>query len=300
MAETASKATGLRNTLVDVEFVRERLGDLIVLDVRHQLSDPAWGEAAYREGHLPGALFVHLDRDLSGPVTGSNGRHPLPGHEAFRQLIAGLGIDGSRQVVVYDQDVGGFAARLWWMLNKWLGLDCAALLDGGMAAWKQAGLPLESAEIPEPARLAASAMGVAGEPSSPVITMAQVRANIEKPGFLVVDARGAERYRGEVEPMDAVAGHIPGALNRPFPANMGPDGRFKSPDVLRREWLELLNGREPHDVVHHCGSGVTGCHNVLAMEHAGLSGSRIYSGSWSEWCTHSENPMVVGPASAAR
>lgn len=297
MSETAATAGGFRNTLVDVEFVRERLNDLVIVDARHQLSDPAWAEAAYREGHIPGALFAHLDRDLSGPMTGRNGRHPLPDREGFRQFVAGLGIDGNHQVVVYDRDDGSFAARLWWMLNKWLALDCAAVLDGGMAAWAEAGQPVESGKMP--ARSMVSIPVAEAVKSSPVVFMEQVRANIATSGFLLVDARGAERYRGEVEPMDAVAGHIPGALNRPFPANMTADGRFKSSEALRMEWLQLLDGRAPHEIVHHCGSGVTGCHNVLAMEHAGLSGSRIYSGSWSEWCTHPENPMVVGPVPAS-
>lgn len=296
MTQQTEDAGRLRNTLVDVEFLRKQPDGLIIVDVRHQLSDPAWGEAAYREGHIPGALFIHLDRDLSGPATGQNGRHPLPEPETFRQLLAEKGIDGSRQVVVYDQDNGSFAARLWWMLNKWLGLDCAAVLDGGLAAWTKAGLPLETgAHAPKAQKLTGPASGVL---ASRPVTMQQMRENIETPDFLVIDARGAERYSGQVEPMDRVAGHIPGALNRPFPTNLAPDGHFKSPDVLRGEWLELLQGHAPADIVHHCGSGVTGCHNMLAMEHAGLSGSRLYAGSWSEWSSHPENPMVTGPASA--
>lgn len=297
MTDMAAGAGGFYNTLVDVEFLRSHPDNLIVVDVRHQLSDPAWGEAAYREGHIPGALFIHLDRDLSGPATGQNGRHPLPEPETFRQFLAEKGIDGSRQVVVYDQDNGSFAARLWWMLNKWLGLDCAAVLDGGLAAWTKAGQPLETgAAAPKAQKLAGLPAGSDAKASRPV-TMQQVRENIETPDFLVIDARGAERYLGQVEPMDRVAGHIPGALNRPFPTNLTPDGHFKSPDVLRTEWLELMQGYEPAEIVHHCGSGVTGCHNMLAMEHAGLSGSRLYAGSWSEWSSYPENPMVTGPAS---
>lgn len=296
----AAEIEPMRTTLVDTDFLNSKLGEVIVIDLRHQLSDPQWGEARYREAHIPGARFVHLDRDLSGPLSGKNGRHPLPPRQEFLELALRLGIDGTRQVVVYDQDIGAFAARLWWMINKWIGLNCAALLDGGFAAWTQANLPAESDESPAGAGVSSAVNGAASADHSPVVTMDEVRANIDRPAFLVVDARGVERYLGEVEPMDAVAGHIPGALNRPFATNIGSDGRFKASDALRQEWLGLLEGRAPGEVVHHCGSGVTACHNVLAMEHAGLSGSRIYSGSWSEWCTHPDNPMVIGPAAAGR
>ena len=298
MTDKATRTEGFRSTLVDVDYLRRHIDDVIVIDVRHQLYDPAWGGAAYREGHIPGALFANLDRDLSGPVTGRNGRHPLPCPDIFRQFLAENAIDGSRQVVVYDQDNGSFAARLWWMLNKWLGLKCAAVLDGGLAAWIAAGQPLESGTAAPKAQKLTGLASASNAPTGRPVTIQQMRDNIETSEFLVIDARGAERYLGQVEPMDPVAGHIPGALNRPFPTNLAADGHFKSPDVLKGEWLELLQGYAPADIVHHCGSGVTGCHNILAMEHAGLSGSRLYAGSWSEWSSHPENPMVTGPASA--
>jgi len=284
---------GIFRTMIAVPELAARLGQVVLVDMRHQLSDPGWGAAQYGQGHLPGAVFIHLDRDLSAVPDVGNGRHPLPGRAGFAARARGWGIDGRRQVVIYDQDSGAFAARLWWMLNRWLGLDCAAVLDGGHAAWLAAGLPLESTPV-TPAPAADTIALPAGDGG--LVTMAALRAGLGQPELMLVDARGAARYRGETEPLDPVAGHIPGALNRPFTDNLGPDGRMKPPGELRREWLGLIGSHAPEQVVHHCGSGVTACHNLLAMEHAGLGGGRLYAGSWSEWCCHPGNPVVRGPA----
>jgi thiosulfate/3-mercaptopyruvate sulfurtransferase len=259
---------------------------LVVVDVRHDLAQPdAWGENAYRDSHLPGARFAHLDRDLSGAKTGRNGRHPLPTPEACAQVFSRLGIDAKKEVVAYDQGPGMYAARLWWML-RWLGHDAVAVLDGGFAAWTREGRPV-TAEIPRP-----SATTFVARPPSPTVDARTISANLATPAFLLLDARARERYRGDVEPLDPVAGHIPGALNRPFSENLDAEGRFKAVATLASEFDMLLAGRPPTDVVHYCGSGVTACHNLLAMAHAGRSGARLYPGSWSEWCSDSSRPVA--------
>lgn len=280
-------------TVISTIEAHELLGRAIFIDTRHQLSDRSWGEEGYRAGHIPGALFLHLDRDLSAKATGRNGRHPLPQPEGFVKLLRREGVRPGQQVIVYDQDIGSFAARLWWMLNKWLGYGNAAVLDGGFSAWIDAGYAVSSIEVESKIETVDDDM-VTPDTASSVVTQQQVRANLDTPTFQVVDARGPERYRGDVEPIDPVAGHIPGAINRPFMANIQENGRFKSQEKLRHEWCELLNNQPPEEVVHYCGSGVTSCHNILAMEHAGLIGSRLYAGSWSEWCADPENPMVRG------
>lgn len=288
----------LNSTLISLAELKEQIENVIVLDQRHQLSDPDWGAAQYAQGHVPGAAFIHLDTDLSASPNGQNGRHPLPDREEFSRKVAQWGIDGTRQVVVYDQDNGAFAARLWWMINKWLGLECVAVLNGGFAAWVAAGYPVEAGAAASAPTGSADISGKITQDTSSLVAMADVRKNLDQPKFTIVDARGTDRYLGKTEPMDAVAGHIPNALNRPFADNLQADGTMKPPEVLRDEWQTLLGGRDPSAVVHQCGSGVTGCHNMLAMEHAGLAGSRLYGGSWSEWSSHPENPMVRGPASS--
>jgi thiosulfate/3-mercaptopyruvate sulfurtransferase len=275
-------------TLIATDELAARLDapGLVVLDVRHDLARPDWGEAQYRAGHVPGARFVHLDRDLSAPPTGRNGRHPLPTPEAAARMFGALGIDGGTQVVAYDQGNGVYAARAWWML-RWLGHEAVAVLDGGFARWTAEGRPVTTAL---PAVRAATL-----EPSvQPTVAAEGVRASLARRSLLLVDARAPERFRGETEPLDPVAGHIPGARNRPAGANVNGDGTFKSPEELRAGFEALLRGRSAADVVHYCGSGVTACHNALAMTIAGLGLARVYPGSWSEWVADPTRPVESG------
>lgn len=249
----------------------------IICDCRHDLSDYSIGRRAYDESHVLNACFLHLDEDLSGPKTGLNGRHPLPHPRTFALRLGALGIDNNKQVVAYDASGGCYAARLWWMLH-WVGHQRVAVLDGGWDAWTRAGLAV-TAETP--------AMQPTSYTLHPQIELAVdaafVAAHLNDPKVAVLDARSPDRFRGENETLDPVAGHIPGATNRFFKSNLQSDGRFKTSDSLKAEFVDLLSDRDPHTIVHQCGSGVTACHNLLAMEHAGLSGSRLYPGSWSEW-----------------
>jgi len=258
-----------------------------IVDCRHNLALPDWGETEYRKAHIPGARFAHLDRDLSAPKNGRNGRHPLPDPAVFARWLGDQGIGPAHRVVACD-DAGGMAAsRLWWML-RWIGHRDAALLDGGLQAWMAAGLPM-TAVPPSVTRLA--------YPSPPVATLrvdiAEVEDNLARPRFSLLDARAAARYAGTEEKLDSRAGHIPGALNRNFQANLDADGRFKSPAALRTEFAALLGERLPQDIVHYCGSGVSACHNIYAMALAGLEGSRLYAGSWSEWSSDPARPIAT-------
>jgi thiosulfate/3-mercaptopyruvate sulfurtransferase len=274
-------------TLVDVATLARHLGDAdwLVVDVRHQLADTAYGERVYAEGHVPGAVFLHCDRDLSGPTTGSNGRHPLPAPDELAGRLGAVGVSAATQVVVYDDAQGMIAGRLWWLL-RWLGHERVALLDGGLQAWQAANLPL-TPELPQlrPAKFVAVL-------NDAMVDADYVQAFLETSRMHLVDARSPDRFRGENETIDPVGGHIPGAVNRFFRDNLQADGRFKPAAVLRAEWLAVLAGAAPPQVVHQCGSGVSACHNVLAMEIAGLSGSRLYAGSWSEWCADSGRPVA--------
>lgn len=278
-------------TLIDSSELARRLGSssLVILDARHVLTDADAGFAGYRRGHLPGAHFLHMDRDLSGPKNGSNGRHPLPEREAAARTFAALGVSADTQVVVYDQNNSSMAVRAWWML-RWLGHRAVAVLDGGFDRWLAEGHPIDTG-TPQahPARFDA-------KPGDPTARADELLANLGSAAMLVVDARAPERFRGDVEPLDPVAGHIPGAVNRPFADNLDADGRFKCAETLRAEWNRVLGGRDPATVVHHCGSGITGCHNVLAMQIAGLGTTRLYPGSWSEWCADPTRPVARGPA----
>jgi thiosulfate/3-mercaptopyruvate sulfurtransferase len=260
----------------------------IICDCRHDLADTEAGRRAYTESHVPGARFVHLDADLSAPMTGRNGRHPLPDPERFARRAGELGIGNGTQVVAYDASGGYYAARLWWML-RWLGHDAAAVLDGGWDAWVKAGLPVTS-EAP-PARFARFSPRIRDDVS---ISAGQIAARLGQRPPLLVDARSPDRYRGGNEALDPVAGHIPGAVNRFFKLNLEADGRFKRSAVLRREFSSALGDIPPSQVVHYCGSGVTACHNLLAMEIAGLAGSRLYPGSWSEWVSDRSRPVAIG------
>jgi thiosulfate/3-mercaptopyruvate sulfurtransferase len=284
----------LASSLIAPASLEARLGDptLVVVDVRHDLTQPdTWGESQYRAAHIPGALFAHIERDLSGPKTGRNGRHPLPSVDVAAGVFARYGVDGSKDVVAYDQGGGMYAARLWWML-RWLGHDSVAVLDGGFERWQREQRPVD-AKIPsaKPARFEARIGGA-------TLRATDVQRLLGNPAFQLVDARIPERYRGEVEPLDPVPGHIPGAVNRPYGRNLNEDGSFKAPSRLRDEFQALLGGRPVDRMVHYCGSGVTACHNLLAMEVAGLPGAQIYPGSWSEWVADPSHPVAVGEEGA--
>ena len=259
--------------------------DWRVFDCRHQLSDAGYGEKAYAAGHLPGAFFMHLDRDLSGLKTGKNGRHPLPDPQQLAAKLGAAGVSRQTQVVVCDDAGGMMAGRLWWLL-RWLGHDKVAVLDGGIGQWLKEGRPLSS-EVPtsKPADFSVVQRDW-------VVSADDVLANIERGEFCVIDARAPDRFRGENETMDPVGGHIPGARNRFFRDNLDADGYFRSAAELRNDYLGLLAGVEPAQVVMQCGSGVTACHNLLAMEIAGLHGAKLYAGSWSEWCSDPARPVA--------
>ena len=264
--------------------------DFVIVDCRHNLSDVDCGERAYRTAHMPGARFLHIDRDLSGEQTGRNGRHPLPDVPALSAALGRVGIDRSKQVVAYDQNSGMWASRLWWLL-QWLGHHAVAVLDGGVDKWIAEGRPLTADPPPaRPTRFVPKA-------AQPVVSSDDILQHLEHPasnGLIVLDARAPERFRGDIEPLDPVAGHIPGAINRPYAANLTADGTFKTAELLRAEFAAQLGAVPPGAVVHQCGSGVTACHNILAMAIAGLPGSRLYPGSWSEWVADPTRPVARG------
>ncbi|MFT0534136.1 sulfurtransferase [Castellaniella hirudinis] len=283
--------------LIQAEALRDRLNrpGCLVFDVRHDLFDHLAGRRAYEAGHIPGALYLDHETQLCAARTGRNGRHPLPDRAEFAALLRAQGLTARSDVVVYDAGNGMFAAHLWWML-RWLGHESVAVLDGGWAAWQAAGGAVETgtrtASVSE--AQAIQSLVLTGQPSMPMVDARAVLANLDDPRFTVLDARGAERFRGDVEPIDPVGGHIPGALNRPFAQNVQPDGRFKPAAQLRAEFEALLGTRLDRGIVHQCGSGITACHNLLAMELAGLRGSALYPGSWSEWCSDPEHPVARG------
>ena len=259
----------------------------VIFDCRHDLAKPDSGARDYAKAHIPGARFMHLDRDLSAPATGKNGRHPLPDPQAFMRALGAAGVDAGKQVVAYDDKTGVYAARLWWML-RWLGHENVAVLDGGYAKWTREGRALSSA-VPQavPARFA-------GQPRAMSVDADDVLRSLGRPGRILVDARSAERYRGENETLDPVGGRIPGSVNRFFRENLDASGCFKPAADLHQSYVALLGNLPPDAVVHSCGSGVSACHNLLAMEIAGLSGSRLYPGSWSEWCSEPSRPTEKG------
>ncbi len=276
-------------TLVSVEELAGAIDRCVVVDCRHDLMDVAAGRRGYDDGHIPSAFFLSLETDLSGPKNGRNGRHPLPDRETLRNRLEQLGLDDGRQLVAYDAHGGAMAVRLW-CLARWLGHQAVAVLDGDLRAWRAAGYPVTGAATPLPPR--AGSLSADRPPLVSLVDADQVVTMLESPRMFVVDARAPERYAGTVEPLDPVAGHIPGAVNRFYGSNLRPDGRFKPAEVLRDEYLALLAGRDAASVVHQCGSGVTACHNLLAMEHAGLAGTRLYPGSWSEWVADPVRPVA--------
>ena len=274
-------------TVVSTEELASN-ADWRVFDCRHDLAKPEWGAAEYARAHIPGALFAHLDHDLAGLKSGKNGRHPLPEPQAFIAWLGEQGLNPGDQVLAYDAGNGTMAARLWWML-RWVGHGAAAVLDGGLAKWLAEGRPATEAVPRFPmTRYPGSAR------SAMRADAAYVEAHLGRGDMMLVDSRAPQRWRGETEPIDPEAGRIPGAKNRFCTANMGPDGRFKSAEVLRAEYAALLGGASPAQVVHYCGSGVAACQNALAMEIAGLPGSRLYVGSWSEWIADPRRPREKG------
>lgn len=278
------------STLVDTDTLARHLTDprWVVVDCRFTLTDAGAGRRAWAAGHIPGARYAHLDEDLSSPITPRTGRHPLPDPNALARKLGAWGIDESKQVVVYDDTFGAMASRLWWLL-RWLGHESVALLDGGYPKWVREKKPVT--------------------PEAPVVhqttfhprvnNMLWVNADFverarQDEAFVVLDARGEERFRGDVELLDKVAGHVPGAVNAMYEDNLDVSGEFLSAEELRERYLDLLGGVVPDQAIHMCGSGVTACHNVLAMEHAGLPGARLYAGSWSEWITDPNRPVATG------
>jgi thiosulfate/3-mercaptopyruvate sulfurtransferase len=280
----------MNTTLISVvELATLPPAEVLIVDCRHDLSDAAKGERDYRSEHLPGAVFASLDHDLSDltRIPLGLGRHPLPSEETFSAALGRWGWRRGLQVVCYDAGNGALAAaRLWWLLRL-CGVKDVAVLDGGHAAWKAAGQPVSS-DIPQPVPTSVS---LHYDTSQVVIDHAVV-ADLKQ--ALLVDARATPRYLGEVEPLDRAAGHVPGAANRPFTENLQPDGRFRAAAELREAFLAVIGSHNADQVVHMCGSGVTACHNVLAMEHAGLTGSRLYAPSWSGWISDSSRPIATG------
>jgi len=280
------------STLLQATTLIERLHDpdWLLVDCRFELTRPEAGELAWSKGHIPGALYAHLEEDLSGPVTPESGRHPLPAPERFAQTLSRWGITPRTQVITYDASSGVFAARLWWML-RWLGHDAVAVLDGGLQAWLSAGGGMD---VSPPVRAPSEFVGRL-RPGMTVST-AELASLLDRDACRLVDARAPERFEGRVEPLDPVAGHVPGAVNHPTSLNLGPDGRLRSPEALDNLWSATLAGRRGSDVVCMCGSGVTACHDLLALEQAGLGGGRLYAGSWSEWIRDPGRPVALGPA----
>lgn len=278
-------------TLIDPETLQAHLEDpdWVVVDCRFSLSDPAYGWQAYQKAHIPTAVYAHLDEDLSGPmVPGRSGRHPLPDPDQLAQKLGAWGIGSCTQVVAYDDAGGAFAARLWWLLG-WLGHDAVAVLDGGWPRWIGEGRPIREGVEQRPP----CAFTPRLQPER-VVTADDVKQRLHDPAWRLLDARAPERYQGVQEPIDPVAGHIPGAVNAPFSENLTSAGTFLSPERLRQRFAALLGGVPPERTICYCGSGVTAAHNVLAMTHAGLPGARLYAGSWSEWITDPRRPVARG------
>jgi thiosulfate/3-mercaptopyruvate sulfurtransferase len=282
-------------TLIGAAELRELVGkpDIAIIDCRFDLLNPEAGRHAYLSGHIPDARYADLSRDLSAPITAASGRHPLPGPSDFAATLARLGVNRASQVIAYDDSAGAFAARAWWML-RWLGHSAAAVLDGGIKAWIGVGGALESGpEKPLSAAVPGRDFSARADATAVVSTL-ELEQRLSDPAFLLIDARAAERYAGTVEPIDAVAGHVEGAVNHPFSSNLGADGRFLPPAALRELWDRRLAGRNPTQVAAMCGSGVTACHNLLSMEVAGLHGAKLYAGSWSEWIRDPRRPVARG------
>ena len=275
----------MHRTLVSSELLAQH-PEWRVFDCRHDLAKPELGGEQYRASHVPGASFANLDHDLSAPKNGRNGRHPLPDSATFIGWLGRQGLKPGDQVVAYDGGFGSMAARLWWML-RWVGHDAVAVLDGGFAAWVREGHPV-SVDVPQFAPTAYPG----GPHPAMAVDVAFVASHLKD--IAVLDARSPARWRGETEPIDPEAGRIPGSLNRFNSDNLQADGRFKPAEELKKDFLAVLGGRPPGEVVNSCGSGVAACHNLLAMEVAGLTGGRLYAGSWSEWIADPARPREKG------
>jgi thiosulfate/3-mercaptopyruvate sulfurtransferase len=274
------------DTLVQAAELAAHLDDpdWVIFDCRHDLADSEAGRRAYREAHIPGARFAHLDENLSGEKSGRNGRHPLPKPEKFAAWLGAMGVDETKQVIAYDASGAAFASRLWWML-KWLGHQGVAVLDGGYGMWVAQKLPVTGA-IPK-----IETTSFTPRVQNTLVDAEYVETHLDHPDCIVVDARSPERFRGHDETLDPVGGHIPGARNRFFMSNLDQAGRFKPAATLHAEFAQTTENAPPQHVVHQCGSGVTACQNLLAMEIAGLRGSKLYPGSWSEWCSDATRPI---------
>jgi len=294
--------TTMYTTLISAEqlanFAKSSAQPLMIFDCTFDLMKPELGQQQFDEAHIPGAVYVHLDKHLSSKndlAAASGGRHPLPSRETFAAWLNSVGFSNAHQAVVYDRNGVNYCGRLWWML-KWAGHEAVAVLDGGLQAWQATGAAVESSDIaskPKKSPFSPSNYTLTGELSA-LVAINTVVNNLQKSSQTILDARGAPRFRGEVEPLDPAAGHIPGALNRPFTENIGADGKFKPVEVLKAEFAKLLAGRDPNTVVHHCGSGVSAVPNVLAMELAGFGRQALFAGSWSEWCSDPTRPVAQG------
>lgn len=277
-------------TLISTAALASHMDDpaYAIVDCRYKLDDGQWGEREYAAAHIPGAVYADLGRDLAGPKTGTNGRHPLPDRHALSQTFSRLGITSGVQVVAYDQDNGMYASRLWWLL-RWLGHDAAAVVDGGFAKWSAEARPTRGGvERRDPREFTAAPRGDMS------MEVSEIASRLGSAAWQLVDARAPERYRGEKEPIDKLPGHIPGAKNHFFQWNLDESGLFRTPEELRARMKQSFGDTPPDRIVCYCGSGVTACHNLLALEHAGLKGAKLYAGSWSEWSSDPSRPVERG------
>jgi thiosulfate/3-mercaptopyruvate sulfurtransferase len=286
----------MSSALVEPQGLFEHLDDpdWAIIDCRFELSRPAWGAGAFNVGHIPNAQYADLDGDLSGAAGPRTGRHPLPEVAELAATFGRLGIDGAVQVIAYDQGSGMFAARLWWLL-RWLGHTRVAVLNGGLAAWERAGLPVSTRAVSRPVRRFVPQMRPAMVASGAQVAELVENGALKRGEVQLIDARAAERFAGANETLDAVAGHVPGARNHPFAGNLDADGRFLGARDLHQRWSQTLAGQGAARAIAMCGSGVSACHNLLALEVAGLPGARLYAGSWSEWIRDPLHAVARGP-----
>ena len=289
-AMSSTAVTGMYTTIVSTDVLAAHLTDWAIVDCRFDLKNEHWGRDQYRAGHVPGAVYASVNADLSGTPNGSNGRHPLPPLDDLAATFGRLGIGRSTQVVAYDQDAGSWASRLWWLL-RYLGHDAVAVLDGGWAKWEREGRPARGGDETRPRVIFPASV----RPDL-YVDLNDVIARVNEKTGLLIDARLPERFEGRNETIDRAAGHIPGALNHFFKHNLADDGTMLPPEKLRARFDQVLGDRSPVEAVMYCGSGITACQNLLAMEHAGLPGTRLYVGSWSEWSSDPSRPIETGPA----